>query len=45
MRTILAEYNPTCNDIDVYTSACYMLRIDCLEAEKNLKPHLAQTVH
>ena len=37
MRTIFAEYNPQCNSIDVYTSAGYMLRIDCLEAEKNLK--------
>ena len=37
MRTIFAEYNPKRNSIDVYTSAGYMLRIDCLEAEKNLK--------
>ena len=37
MRTILAEYNPRRNSIDVYTSAGYMLRIDCWEAEKNLK--------
>ena len=37
MRTILAEYNPRRNSIDVYTSASYMLRIDCWEAEKNLK--------
>lgn len=37
MRTIFAEYNPQRNSIDVYTSACYMLRIDCWEAEKNLK--------
>ena len=37
MRTIFAEYNPQCNSIDVYTSADYMLRIDCWEAEKNLK--------
>ena len=29
MRTIFAEYN------QLYTSAGYMLRIDCLEAEKN----------
>jgi len=36
MRTIFAEYNPQRNSIDVYTSAGYMLRIDCLEAEKNL---------
>ena len=37
MRTIFAEYNPHRNSIDVYTSAGYMLRIDCWEAEKNLK--------
>ena len=37
MRTIFAEYNQQCNSIDVYTSAGYMLRIDCWEAEKNLK--------
>ena len=36
MRTIFAEYNPQRNSIDVYTSAGYMLRIDCREAEKNL---------
>ena len=37
MRTIFAEYNPKRNSIDVYTAVGYMLRIDCLEAEKNLK--------
>ena len=37
MRTIFAEYNPKRNSIDVYTSAGYMLRIDCWEAEKDLK--------
>ena len=37
MRTIFAEYNPGRNSIDVYTSADYMLRIDCWEAEKDLK--------
>ena len=37
MRTIFAEYNPQLNSIDVYTSAGYMLRIDCWKAEKNLK--------
>ena len=36
MRTIFAEYNPQRNSINVYTSAGYMLRIDCWEAEKNL---------
>ena len=40
MRTIFAEYNTQCNSIDVYTSAGYMLRIDCWEAEKNLKTTL-----
>ncbi len=28
MRTIFAEYNPGRNNIDVYTSADYMLGID-----------------
>ena len=37
MRTIFAEYNPKRNSIDVYTSVGYRLRIDCLEAEKDLK--------
>ena len=37
MRTIFAEYNPHRNSIDIYTSAGYMLRIDCWEAEKDLK--------
>ena len=37
MRTIFAEYNPQRNSINVYTSAGYMLRIDCWEAEKDLK--------
>ena len=37
MRTIFVEYNPQQNSIDVYTSACYMLRTDCWESEKNLK--------
>ena len=36
MRTIYAEYNINHDSIDVYTSAGYMLRIDCWEAEKNL---------
>ena len=36
MRTIFAEYNPKRNSIDV-SSVGYMLRIDCLEAEKDLK--------
>ena len=40
MRTIFAEYNPKRYSIDVYTSAGYMLRIDCWEAEKNLKTTL-----
>ena len=37
MRTIFAEYNPHRNSIDIYTSAGYMLRIDCWEAETDLK--------
>ena len=37
MIKIFAEYNPHRNNIDVYTSAGYMLRIDCWEDEKNLK--------
>ena len=37
MRTIFAKYNPQRNSIDVYTSASYMLRIDCWEAAKDLK--------
>ena len=37
MRTIYAEYNIYHNSIDDYTSAGYMLRIDCWEAEKDLK--------
>ena len=37
MRTIYAKYNINHDSIDVYTSAGYMLRIDCWEAEKNLK--------
>ncbi len=36
-NNICRKYNPQCNSIDVYTSAGYMLRIDCWEAEKNLK--------
>ena len=37
MRTIFAEYNPQRNSIDIYTKVGYMLRIDCWEAEKDLK--------
>ena len=37
VRTIFAEYNPKRNSIAVYTSVGYMLSIDCLEAEKDLK--------
>ena len=37
MRTIFAKYNHKHNSIDVYTSVGYMLRIDCQEAEKDLK--------
>ena len=42
MRTIFAEYNPQRNSVDVYTSASYMLRIDCCnekDAEKNCGKH------
>ena len=39
MRTIFAEYNPQRNSIDIYTNVGYMLRIDCWEAEKDLKNH------
>ena len=31
MKTIFAEYNPHRNSIDIYTSAGYMLRIDCFD--------------
>lgn len=37
MIKIFAGYNPHRNSIDVYISAGYTLRIDCQEAEKNLK--------
>ena len=39
MRTIYAEYNINHDSIDVYTSAGYMLRIDCWKAEKNRLNH------
>ena len=45
MRTIFAEYNPQRDSIDVYSSAGYMLRIDCWEAEKNLTTTPDLTVH
>ena len=49
MRTIFAEYNSHRNSIDVYTNAVYILRIDCWEAEKDLKTtdsvlHLSATM-
>ena len=37
MNIIYAEYNIYHNSIDIYTYAGYILRIDCWEAEKNLK--------
>ena len=37
MNTIYAEYNMYHNSIDIYTSAGYMLRIDCNKAEDRLK--------
>ena len=37
MRTIFAEYKPNRNSIDVYKSVGFMHRIECWEAEKDLK--------
>lgn len=37
MNTIYAEYNMYHNSIDIFTSAGYMLRIDCNKAEDNLR--------
>ena len=37
MNTIYAEYNMFHNSIDIYTSAGYMLRIDCNKAEDGLR--------
>ena len=37
MNTIYAEYNMYRNSIDIYTSAEYMLRIDCNKAEDGLR--------
>lgn len=37
MKFIYAEYNIHHNSIDIATTAEYLLRIDCLEAEKGLK--------
>lgn len=37
MNTIYTEYNMYHNSIDIYTSAGYMLRIDCNKAEDGLK--------
>ena len=37
MSIIYAEYNIHHNSIDIATIAGYLLRIDCLEAEKGLK--------
>lgn len=31
------HHYPQCNSIDVYTNTGYILRIDCWEAEKNLR--------
>ena len=40
MRTIFAEIQSTQETVLMFiTSAGYMLRIDCWEAEKNLKNH------
>ena len=37
MNTIYAEYNMYHNSIDIYTSAGYMLRLDCNKSEDGLK--------
>ena len=37
MNIIYAEYNINHNSIDIATTAGYLLRIDCWEAEKELK--------
>ena len=37
MNIIYAEYNTRHNSIDIATTAGYILRIDCWEAEKGLK--------
>lgn len=37
MNTIYAEYNMYNNSIDIYTSAGYILRIDCNKAEDGLR--------
>ena len=37
MSIIYAEYNVHHNSIDIATAAVYLLRIDCWEAEKDLK--------
>ena len=37
MSIIYAEYNIHHNSIDIATTAGYLLRIDCWEAEKELK--------
>ena len=37
MSIVYAEYNIHHNSIDIATTAGYILRIDCWEAEKNLK--------
>ena len=37
MYIIYAEYNMNHNSIDIATTAGYLLRIDCWEAEKTLQ--------
>lgn len=37
MNTIFAEYNMYHNSIDIYTSAGYMLRINCNKIEEGLR--------
>ena len=46
MNTIYAKYNMYHNSIDIYTSAGYMLRIDCNKAEeKPLPAHSIRYMH
>ena len=45
MNIIYAEYNMYSNSIDIYTSAEYMLRIDCNKAEDGLRLHQTHNAH
>lgn len=44
MNTIYTEYNMYHNSINIYTSAGYMLRINCNNAEDGLKTTLPLTM-